>query len=77
MLAGVLLITARGNGKRRFPPVVPVSRDALVHDVLGFPSVPQGVRIARVGVPENTDTYRVVIMVLNKLPPRSSSTTCG
>jgi Helix-turn-helix domain len=46
---------------------VPTSREAMVHDVLGFPSVSQQVRVVDVNVALNDNSYRVEIIVLNKL----------
>lgn len=47
--------------------VVPASREAIVHNVLGFPSVAQEVRIVDVNVAQNDTAYQVKIVVLNAL----------
>jgi len=46
---------------------VPGSRTVIAHDVLGFPSVPQDVKVDRVLVSESDADYRIAIVVLNQL----------
>ena len=47
--------------------VVPASRDALVHDVLGFPSPAKDIRIAGVAIRANDNAYEIEVTALNKL----------